>query len=92
MPKPKTLSGSIALITGSAGGIGKAIAKKFADEGACVVINDINGERLKDTKEEFNKQFGKDAVIFGYIDVTNHESIEKAFESAVLPLAEWILL
>ena len=84
MPKPKTLSGRIALITGSAGGIGKAIAKKFAEEGACVVINDINGERLKTTDEEFKNQFGKDASSSVILDVTDLNSIAKAFESASL--------
>ena len=62
MPKPKALSGRIALVTGSAGGIGKAIAKKFAEEGACIMINDVNEERMKGAMEEFQKQFGKDIV------------------------------
>ena len=54
------------MITGSAGGIGKAIAKKFADEGACVIINDMNAERLEEAKEEFEKQFGKDVLQLQY--------------------------
>src|SRR6185312_14573255 len=61
MPKPKALSGRIALVTGSAGGIGKAIAKKFAEEGACVILNDINQERLDGAKADFQKLFGKDS-------------------------------
>src|SRR4051812_3517908 len=84
MPKPKALSGRIALITGSAGGIGKAIAKKFAEEGACVVINDINEERMKGAMEEFQKQFGKDIVAFSMLDVTKEETIGKTFDEITL--------
>jgi rhamnulose-1-phosphate aldolase/alcohol dehydrogenase len=84
MPKPKALSGKIALVTGSAGGIGKAIAKKFAAEGACVIINDINQERLDTATEEFKKQFGKDTAASTTLDVTNVETIQKAFANAAL--------
>jgi len=84
MPKPKPLSGRIALITGSAGGIGKAIAKKFAEEGACIMINDINEERMKGAVEEFQKLFGKDIVASAALDVTKEETIEKTFEAMVL--------
>jgi rhamnulose-1-phosphate aldolase/alcohol dehydrogenase len=84
MPKPKPLSGRIALITGSAGGIGKAIAKKFAEEGACVMINDINEERMTGAVEEFQIQFGKDLVASTTLDVTKKETIEKAFEAIAL--------
>jgi rhamnulose-1-phosphate aldolase/alcohol dehydrogenase len=84
MPKPKALSGRIALVTGSGGGIGKAIAKKFAEEGACVIINDINQERVQSTTEEFKKQFGKDAVAATTLNVTDFASIENAMVDAVL--------
>jgi len=81
MPKPKALSGRIALISGSAGGIGKAIAKKFAEEGACVIINDINEERLESAKAEFIKTFGRDAVSATLLNVTDAASTEKALDA-----------
>ncbi|WP_428668004.1 bifunctional aldolase/short-chain dehydrogenase [Runella sp.] len=84
MPKPKALSGRVALITGSAGGIGKAIAKRFAEEGAVVVLNDINEERLAGAKEEFVKKFGKDAVATTLLNVTDAKSITSAMDAAAL--------
>ncbi len=84
MPKPKTLSGRIALITGSGGGIGKAIAKKFADEGACVILSDNNAERLKEAKGEFNKLYGKDTVAADVLDVTDGKTIQQTLQTAVL--------
>lgn len=84
MPKPKALSGKIALITGSGGGIGKAIAKKFAEEGACVILNDMNAERLEEAKAEFVKQFGKDVVAADILDVTSDDTIQKTLATAAL--------
>ena len=83
-PKPKALSGRVALITGSAGGIGKAIAKKFADESACVVICDNDRERLEGAKSEFSKKYGNDAFIAGKLDVTSGEDIARLFDDAAL--------
>jgi rhamnulose-1-phosphate aldolase/alcohol dehydrogenase len=84
MPKAKPLSGRIALVTGSAGGIGKAIAKRFAEEGACVIINDINEERLQTATAEFQQLFGKDSAASVILDVTNKETISKAMDNAAL--------
>ena len=44
MPKPKALAGRVALITGGAGGIGRAIADRLMAEGACVVLADIDAD------------------------------------------------
>jgi rhamnulose-1-phosphate aldolase/alcohol dehydrogenase len=84
MPKPKALSGRVALVTGSAGGIGKAIAKKFAEEGAVVVLNDMNAERLEGAGEEFKKLFGKDAYTTAILDVTKADQIADAVAEAIL--------
>jgi rhamnulose-1-phosphate aldolase/alcohol dehydrogenase len=84
MPKPKPLSGRVALVTGSAGGIGKAIAKKFAEEGACVVINDINADRLSAAKDEMTKLYGKDAVSSTLLNVTDADSISAAIDDTAL--------
>src|SRR5690606_2574277 len=86
MPKPKALSGKIALVTGSAGGIGKAIAKRFAQEGAVVVLNDMNQERLADAKAEFDNLFGIDNVTTAVLDVTNQEQIDEAMKISALAL------
>ena len=84
MPKPKSLSGRIALVTGSAGGIGKAIAQKFAEEGACVIVNDNDAQRLESAKAEFQKLYGKDVYTTAQLDVTKQEEINNAYTAAIL--------
>ena len=84
MPKPKALSGRIALVTGSAGGIGKAIAKKFVEEGAYVILNDMNAERLAEAGEEFKGLYGKDAYTTAVLDVTNEAQIKSSMNIAAL--------
>lgn len=84
MPAPKSLSGRIALVTGSGGGIGKAIAQKLASEGACIALTDNHAERLAEAQKEFIQLFGKDKVAACLLDVTQIASIQEAIESAVL--------
>jgi rhamnulose-1-phosphate aldolase/alcohol dehydrogenase len=84
MPKPKALSGRIALITGSAGGIGKAIARKFIDEGAVVVVNDNDEGRLAEADSWFGANYSKDQYTTALLDVTNGAQISEAFDTAAL--------
>lgn len=84
MPKPKPLTGKIALVTGSAGGIGKAIAKRFVEEGGVVVLNDMNAERLQGAADEFRSRYGKDSYTTAVLNVTSSEQIGAAFDVAAL--------
>ncbi len=84
MPKPKSLSGKIALVTGSAGGIGKAISRKFAEEGAVVVLNDLDQDRLAAAGAQFLKEFGRDSYATVQLNVTEDAGIKNAFSHAAL--------
>src|SRR6202007_1713013 len=48
LPKPKALAGRVALVTGGAGGIGLAIARRLLEDGACVVVTDIDRNALNE--------------------------------------------
>jgi len=82
MPKPKPLTGRVALVTGSAGGIGKAISEKLASEGACVVLNDLDVSRLGDAFSKFVGTYGKDTATCLSLNVTDAASIDQAFQDA----------
>lgn len=81
MPKPKPLATRVALVTGAAGGIGKATAKKLAAEGACVVIADLNLEKAQAAAAEIG---GSDVAIGLAADVSDEAAVQAMFDAAVL--------
>jgi rhamnulose-1-phosphate aldolase/alcohol dehydrogenase len=79
MPKPKALAGRVALITGGAGGIGLATARRLMDEGACVVICDIDREALTGAEAELKKKYSADVVSSSWVDVTREDAVVAGF-------------
>jgi len=80
LPKPKSLAGRIAYITGGAGGIGGATAQRLLGEGACVVVADIDEKALSARVEAINKRYGRDAAIGIKLDVTSEAAVIASFE------------
>ncbi|MEM8592098.1 MAG: bifunctional rhamnulose-1-phosphate aldolase/short-chain dehydrogenase [Pseudomonadota bacterium] len=79
MPKPKSLAGRVALVTGGAGGIGAATAEKYLKEGACVVLADIDAGNLDVAENSLKQSFGADTVRSVVMDVTSEGAVMKAF-------------
>lgn len=81
LPKPASHSTRIALITGAASGIGKAIAARLVADGACVVIADLDAERARQAAAELGTP---DTAIGVGADVTNANDIAQAIETTLL--------
>ncbi|HWW21578.1 MAG TPA: bifunctional rhamnulose-1-phosphate aldolase/short-chain dehydrogenase [Steroidobacteraceae bacterium] len=79
LPPRQALAGRIALVTGGAGGIGMASARRLAAEGACVVLCDIDPAALAQAQSELRAQFGADSAIGVHADVTNERTINDLF-------------
>ncbi|MCB2376607.1 bifunctional aldolase/short-chain dehydrogenase [Hymenobacter sp. BT635] len=82
MPKPKSLSGQVAYVTGGTGGIGLAICEVLLQNGAVVVATDR--DRLDETQTTLRKRYGQDNALTAPIDVTNDQAIADSFRATVL--------
>ncbi len=81
MPKPKPLATRIALVTGAASGIGKAIATRLAAEGACVVIADLDAGKAAQAAAEIGNA---DVAVGIAADVTDEDAVQAAIDAAAL--------
>ena len=80
MPKPKSLAGRVALVTGGAGGIGAATADRYLGEGACVMLADINADSLQSAHDALAQTYGADVVRAVTMDVTDESAVAHAMQ------------
>ncbi|WP_120004529.1 bifunctional aldolase/short-chain dehydrogenase [Nesterenkonia muleiensis] len=81
MPQPKELATRIALVTGAASGIGKAIAKRLAAEGAVVAIADLSLEKARQAAAEIG---GPDKAVGVAVDVSDESAVQQAINDTLL--------
>jgi rhamnulose-1-phosphate aldolase/alcohol dehydrogenase len=83
-PPPRELEGRVAVVTGAASGIGRAVAELFASQGAHVAIADIAGDRADEVAASLVQRHGAGRAIALAMDVTDERAVQRAFEEVVL--------
>ncbi|MCL6490171.1 MAG: bifunctional aldolase/short-chain dehydrogenase [Alicyclobacillus mali] len=83
-PPERELSRKVAYITGGAGGIGSATARRLAEEGAHVVIADLAADAARRLAEELCVHHGPGMAIGVALDVTQEDAVVRSIEEAIL--------
>ncbi len=83
-PPDRDFAGKIVLITGAASGIGRATAYRLAQDGAHVVIADINDQNGEEVAADIQKKFGKGRALYVHTDVTSEAAVQNAIRLTVL--------
>ncbi|SFQ35217.1 rhamnulose-1-phosphate aldolase/alcohol dehydrogenase [Salibacterium halotolerans] len=83
-PPEAEFSREVAFITGGAGGIGSASAREMLEQGAHVVLADLNEEGAQEKAAEFNQEFGVGRALAVKMDVTKEDLVVKAYETSIL--------
>lgn len=84
MPKPKSLAGKVALVTGGAGGIGRATAERLLKDGACVVLADIDEAALDSAVKELSGKYSEDMVRKVKLDVTSEDEVTDTYATSAV--------
>ncbi len=75
-------NGKVALITGGARGIGKAIAEKFASLGATVAVADLNLDQAQSTAQELQDRYGRPTTAV-QVNVSEHENARQMVDQVI---------
>jgi rhamnulose-1-phosphate aldolase/alcohol dehydrogenase len=84
LPPEKPLSRRIALVTGAAGAIGKAISARLLAEGASVILTDIHEPGIRALSAELNQRSGEENTVAIPMNVADEASVSRAFEKSLL--------
>jgi rhamnulose-1-phosphate aldolase/alcohol dehydrogenase len=83
LPKEKELASKVAIVTGAASGIGRAVAERFAEEGAHVVVTDVDVALAEEVAKKIVEKNGLRRATAMRLDVSDESDVDRAFDETL---------